>query len=568
MELRKLWEILKRRKRLYILSMVIIIISVFITIISISPLYSVTAKILIKTIDFVPQYITNMPDDLGKLTYVDKDKVIDTYQTMLNLEPVNNKVLKDLNIKDLHGKPIHVSDFVNPNIIKIVIKGKGVKITQENDSEIFAIKGISSDINEAVNIANSIKNSFVEFYNELNKNEAKYAIEIIETRINDTKLKLETLEKQKYKYDIEMQVADLDTQRSNFLEQISTLEEKRAESSIQYTPEHPEVKAIQNKIDEMYRKLDKFISYSMNYNRITREIDNQAAVYKILIKQLEYARIASNMNMSNALIIQNAEFLGNDLKPYKYFPKKKWVLFIAFVLGNLFTLSLVFLREYIDNTIRNKDDLEMAISVPVIESISIKDIYTGESPFWNIESQLELLSGGIPRVFAVISTGKGEYKSFVASKLAKLIAEKGYRTLLVDFNLRSPSIADSINISYDKSIIDWLIEKNGLKEIIYPSGRKNLDIIPSGKMEIEPLRLIKSEKIIEMVESLKQIYDIIIYDTAAIEDYMDTMILSNTLKKVLFIAYQGKASFDVTKRYVSMLRENNVEIVGAIFFSK
>lgn len=568
MELRKLWEILKRRKRLYIQSMVIIMISVLITIIIIRPLYNVTAKILIKPTDIIPQYITNMPDTLGRLTFIDTDKVIDTYKNMLELVPVNNKVLKDLVIKDRFGKPIHVSDFVNPNIIKIVYKGKGVKITQENDSEIFAIIGISSDINEAVNIANSIKNSFIEFYNDLNRKEAKYAIELIEARINDTKLKLETLEEQKYKYDREMQVADLSTQRSYFLDQISSLEKKRAEFSVHYTPEHPDVKVVQNQIDEMYRKLDKFISYSLNFNRIQREIDNQTTVYQTLIKQLEYARIASNINVSSAQVIQKAEFLDNDLNPYKYFPKRKLILFIAFVLGNLFTLSLVFLREYIDNTIRNKDDLEMAVSAPVIESIFIKDIHTGERPFWNIESQLELLSGGMPRVFAVISTSKGEGKSFVASKLAKVMAEKGYRTLLIDFNLRAPSIANLIRISHDKGLIDWLSGKSDLKEIIFPSEKKNLDIIPSGKTEIEPLRLIKSEKIIEMVESLKQIYDIIIYDTAALEDYMDTMIVSTALKKVLFVAYQGKALLDVTGRYVSMLRESNVEILGTIFISK
>jgi uncharacterized protein involved in exopolysaccharide biosynthesis/Mrp family chromosome partitioning ATPase len=672
MELRKLWETIYRRKWLYLQSLGIIIITVILAIILIKPLYKSTAKILLQPVNKIPEYITNLPNNLGKFSYVDKEKVVDTFKSMLKLETVNNQVLKTLNIKNNNGKAIHVNDFVNPNIITLAINGKGVIITQENESEIFVITGISTDINEAVDIANRVKDSFVEFYSDLNKNEAKDAIKIMEKQINETKSKMKSLEEEKFRYDREMKIVDVSTQRTNYLSHIASLEKEKSQNiitleennkslvsikdtlskqpefkkssmtdemkkqyeqqllalelnlsklKIDYTPEHPEVKATQNQIDiikekfskefsktfgsetytrnsyfddlaqkysniqinmilyqakdkilasqikGMYKKFDEFLSYTMNVARLQRELDNQTSIYTVLNKQLENAKIATNINVSNAQIIQNAQILGEDQKQYRYFPKRKLITIIAFIVGNFLSFSIVFIREYLDNTLRNTFDLETTINAPIIESISIKNVYTDEKPFWNILSYLSLLSGGMPKTFSIISTGKDVSKSFIAAKLAQIIADKGYKTLLVDFNLKEPSIANLLGISTQKGIINWLTEDCDLKDIIVPSGKEKLEIIPSVLFTDEPLKYLASEKITKMVDTLKQIYDVTIFNTAPLMDSMDTMILSTAVKKVVFIGYQGKTPVDITRRFIHRLYENNVEVLGTVFIS-
>lgn len=672
MELLKLWEILYRRKKLYITVLSIIMITVILTIIIYKPLYKSAVKIHLKPINIIPEYFTNLPSNLGKFQYIDKDKVIDTYKSMMKLDTINNKVLRTLNIKNRSGEQIHVSDFVNPSIITLLINGKGIKIIQENDTEIFTILGISKDAYEAMNIANSFKKSFIKFYDDLNRNEAIYVVKTIEKQINDTKSKLNSLDEEKYKYDKKMGITDLSTQRSNYLSRIVSLEKERTENlkvieenkknlvllkdtisrqpefnkssmtdemkkqyqqqlfslelglaraKVDFTSDHPEVRTIQDQIDvvkekfnkevkdmfgsetysrnsyydeliqkysnaeinkvlydirakilsqqinEMNKKIDEFISYNLNSTRLHREIENQSTVYGTLIKQLEIAKIAANINYSTSQIIQDAEFLGNNLQKYIYFPKRIPIILIAFIIGNILSLSLVFFREYLDNTIRNMTDLEATINAPIIESISMKDKYNNEKPFWNILSYMSLLKEGIPRAFSLISTYNGNNKSIIAIMLAKKIAEKGYKTLLVDFNFIEPSIANLLGISPVKGINDWLTTECNLKDIVFPTDIKNLDIIPSFPFKGESLKFINFEKIDNMLETLKRNYDIIIFETAPIIDSLDTMILTTAVKKVIFLCYQERTPLDLTIKYISWLNKNNIEILGTIFIS-
>jgi capsular exopolysaccharide family len=175
----------------------------------------------------------------------------------------------------------------------------------------------------------------------------------------------------------------------------------------------------------------------------------------------------------------------------------------------------------------------------------------------SVDSSIELLM--------VTSAQAGEGKSTVISNLAVAYALEGKRVLLVDTDLRKPSVHRIFNQTNRQGLTSLLTGMSTLKEVVKDSGVDNLSLITSGATPPNPAELLGSTRMKSLVDELKGSYDLILFDTPPVLAVTDSLIISSLCDGVLLVIHAGK----VKKAYVRKAKEKldfvQSRIIGAVF---
>lgn len=235
MELRRYWEIIRRRRWIFIQAVGIIVGTALLASFLMTPIYKMSAKIMIDAENLQAAYFSpalpfQLPMHPGRLSYVETRNVVDTYIVLLKSTPIIAKVTRELKLRDRNGKLIEVKDFVIsiPRFPKLLImQKKGVRIRQIRASEVLEITGYSTNREEAARIANAVAHSFLDFLSELYRAEASSAKQIIEKHITELEKKLNLAEEAEKELRIREMIIDLDTQVDALIIELSRLETEK-----------------------------------------------------------------------------------------------------------------------------------------------------------------------------------------------------------------------------------------------------------------------------------------------------------------------------------------------------
>lgn len=170
------------------------------------------------------------------------------------------------------------------------------------------------------------------------------------------------------------------------------------------------------------------------------------------------------------------------------------------------------------------------------------------------------------KTMMVTSSVGGEGKSTTAANLAIIFAETGQKILLVDCDMRRPTVDKTFQLSNFLGLSNVLIDHSlRLEEVIKYSGVPNLDILPSGEVPPDPSAMLSSERFNRMLDRLKNMYDLIILDTPPVLLVSDAQILSSKTDGVLMVARKDsskKADFLAAKEQLMRAEAN---ILGAVY---
>jgi chain length determinant protein tyrosine kinase EpsG len=172
--------------------------------------------------------------------------------------------------------------------------------------------------------------------------------------------------------------------------------------------------------------------------------------------------------------------------------------------------------------------------------------------------------GKIVRSLAVLSPGAGEGKTFLAANLAIGFAQLGARTVLVDLNFRAPRLHELFRLKNNTGASSLIIKRALLEDALQKTVIDSLDILTSGPNPPNPLELLSWPDTIELLENLKQRYEVLIIDTPAFIPTADSLIISGMCDATLLVALKGKtknAHFGQVKR---QLETAGIKILGAV----
>ncbi|HRY99454.1 MAG TPA: polysaccharide biosynthesis tyrosine autokinase, partial [Bacteroidales bacterium] len=291
---------------------------------------------------------------------------------------------------------------------------------------------------------------------------------------------------------------------------------------------------------------------------IQRNLTVKDQIYTYLLERRAEAAIARASNTPDSKIVDPARYA------VKVYPKTSTNYLIAFILGLGLPLAFIFLRDYLNDKIVERRDVEKATDLPVIGHVIHSEgenrIVVSENPKSSVSESFRLVrtnlhymaQGKGKQVILITSTMVGEGKTFVSMNLASIFALYGKKTLLMGFDLRKPKIFHDLNLSNSKGLSSYLIGRHSLEEVIQSSPLEHLDVILGGPVPPNPAELIASERTGALFQELKEIYDYIIIDSPPVGLVTDAFLLMEHSDVKVFVVRQN---FTHRKVFSSIIRD-------------
>lgn len=168
------------------------------------------------------------------------------------------------------------------------------------------------------------------------------------------------------------------------------------------------------------------------------------------------------------------------------------------------------------------------------------------------------------KTIVVTSAEPNDGKSTTASNLAIVLAQEEKKVLLVDADLRKPSIHYAFNLSNIHGLTSVLTKKMNLRKTILNSNVSNLDILTSGPIPPNPSELLNSKAIETAIGELKEIYDYIILDTPPVLVVPDSQIVANKCDGVIMVIASGKTNKQSAVKAKELLEKANTALLGVV----
>ncbi|MBP1081588.1 MULTISPECIES: CpsD/CapB family tyrosine-protein kinase [Bacillus] len=172
------------------------------------------------------------------------------------------------------------------------------------------------------------------------------------------------------------------------------------------------------------------------------------------------------------------------------------------------------------------------------------------------------------RSILITSSGPGEGKSTTAANLAVVFAQQGKRVLLIDSDLRKPTVQYTFQLDNTDGLTTVLLKQMSLKTIVQKCMVDNLDILTSGPIPPNPAELLSSKSMGKLLEDAYKIYDIIIFDSPPVLAVTDAQILANHTDGSLLVVSSGKTEKELAVKAKEVLSSTKSKLLGAVLNGK
>jgi capsular exopolysaccharide synthesis family protein len=222
-------------------------------------------------------------------------------------------------------------------------------------------------------------------------------------------------------------------------------------------------------------------------------------------------------------------------------PKIFQNLGLGLAFGLLFGLGVAMLRHVLDTKIRSEDDVRTLTGSPILgvvaydPDVSSHPMILRDQPSAGPSEAIRRLRTNLqfidvanrPKSIVISSSIPGEGKSTIAINLAVSLADSGSRVILVDADLRRPSVAEYVGIEGAVGLTTVLIGRARMEDVVQPLGTTSLDLLPAGQIPPNPSELLGSVAMAELLEQLSASYDMVLLDSPPLLPVTDAVVLSN-----------------------------------------
>ncbi|MGP4060966.1 CpsD/CapB family tyrosine-protein kinase [Halobacillus litoralis] len=164
----------------------------------------------------------------------------------------------------------------------------------------------------------------------------------------------------------------------------------------------------------------------------------------------------------------------------------------------------------------------------------------------------------------VTSASPSEGKSITTANTAVVFAQQGKKVLLVDADLRKPTIHYTFRIGNTKGLSNYLVSEQAVTDLATNSEVKNLDLLPCGPIPPNPSELLGSQKMKAFIEEAKKTYDMIIFDTPPVLAVTDSQVLSSFVDGVLLVVRSKQTEKEAAVKAKEHLQQSNANLLGAV----
>ncbi|MFA5411460.1 MAG: polysaccharide biosynthesis tyrosine autokinase [Candidatus Omnitrophota bacterium] len=573
-------KILQKRLNLIIAILVIFPLAVTIFVFTAQPLYRATASILIERVS--PQTQITKVDDVLSPRMQDY-QYYQTQYDILRSRTLAERVFDELRL----SKDLEFKDSKDP-IGKLQNQ---INIQPVKNSSLVLINAYDFDALKASAIANALANVYIKQDAETKSRVIRQALGWLEAQVGDVKKKLEDSELTLNKYLQEnkiiagSEIGERETALQKLKTERSKLETELATALKRYREKHPKIIALNGQLSELNKNIEqetenlRLLGDKMiRYNILKKEVESNQQLYANMLERSKQADIIEKAESTSIRVIDPAKPPRAPFKPQK---GKSIITSLFFAL--FFGVGLVFFLEYLDSSIRTADDVTLYLKLPFLgyipstgkEVISAaeRSLICHQKPQSTITEAYRACRTAI--IFAspedrplksilITSAVPGEGKSFFALNIATIFANINERVLLLDIDMRRPTIYKALRFDLKPGLSNFLTGNINLETIIKPSPVKNLSVITSGTIPPNPSELLSSGKIHVLFEELKSKFDRIVIDSPPILSTADTSLLANMVDGVILVLKGGVTRLQAITRARDKIVEAKGRVIGAV----
>jgi len=376
------------------------------------------------------------------------------------------------------------------------------------------------------------------------------------------------------------------------------------------TESHPQVKAVQSQIDQVQKKLQSTYETSKlnlakqettiqqqlgqyeakmrsmpaaerDLARLTRLSKVNADIYMFLLQKHEEARIVKASTISNIKIVDPAITPDNPVKP-----QKKKNLILGLLVGLMFGVGAAFFLDYLDDSIKDEEDAKRALAWPLLATIPSIEVESegGQAPtrasrlvvqnkpkspmaeaFRGLRTAIHFSSlKRDTKVVMITSSFPGEGKSTIAANLALTFAQAGNRVILVDCDLRRPSMNTIFDHSRSPGVTEVLAGDVSLAEALHITDIENISLLSAGTIPPNPAELLCSDRMRDLLAGLRETYDIVIIDAPPVIPVTDAPLLSAFTDMVVVVIESGRIPARAAQRMKELLMSVQAPVAGFV----
>jgi len=340
---------------------------------------------------------------------------------------------------------------------------------------------------------------------------------------------------------------------------------------------------------EKSREVEALRKYTESVERVFA-LDEAKISYDIMEQQLKrvegfYQTIltkAKDFDIGAKDLLQNMKVQDPAFAPLKAVSPNKPLIFLGSIVGGLAAaLGLALFFNFLDDSIKSQEDVENILHLPFlgyipnIKSISVVErdlqshLHPTSSPaegFRTLRAAISLAKNADKlRVVAFSSTIPSEGKSLVASNFAIVTSQTGLKTLLVDADLRRPSVHKAFQLQSPVGLTAYLAGRtDNMSEFVHTTDIPNLDVICCGAVPPNPSELIGSARMVQFLEEASRRYDRVILDCPPVSAVSDPLIVGAMADGMVFVTKFNKIRREHALRSVQRIQDSGIHLVGLV----
>ena len=310
----------------------------------------------------------------------------------------------------------------------------------------------------------------------------------------------------------------------------------------------------------------------IDYSVLQREAESNRQVYESLLQREKELRVIANSRANNVRVLDRAEVPGGPFTPNV---NRAWMMAMLFGLG--LGVAAAFAIDYLDDTVKTPEDITWRLKlhflglVPKVRG-ERHPLLSGPVPhdfgeaFRALRTALVASNtGASTRIVAITSAQPLEGKTTTAVNIALALAIGGARVLLIDADMRRPSLHKALRLPNDKGLSHLLVGESRMREVVQRTGDPNLLVITAGKTPPNPSELLGSDRMKAFVQQLGVgPFDWVIIDTPPVLAVTDAVILAPIVSGVTFVLGAEMTRWRLAERAIETLQSGHPQSISAV----
>ncbi|WP_175944733.1 polysaccharide biosynthesis tyrosine autokinase [Caballeronia sp. BCC1704] len=450
---------------------------------------------------------------------------------------------------------------------------------------------------EAAQIVNNIANRYVQQDADKRSAEAEHTLAFLDQQLPVLKKQLDDAEQRYNTFRNHQGTVDLSEESRLLLQQIvdnktklTDLQQQRAELSQRFTPNHPSVQALDAQIASLsgaQTRLGKSVSTLPDTEqtalRYLRDVRVNTELYTNLLNSAQQLRIAKAGQIGNVRVVDYAQAADDPVRP-----KRLLVILISAGVGLVLGVIVAFIRKSLYGGVERPEEIEKQLGVRVFAIVPRSTqqlrlqrkvgmrreglhVLAAQAPedaavegIRGLRTSLQLQMADARNNVVMLTGSRPEAgKSFLSVNLATLVASTRKRVLLIDGDMRRGDIHSHFGVRHSPGLSDVLMGADVSSAILH-DVLPGVDLITKGSLPSHPSELLASDRLGEVLEQLKQMYDLVVVDTPPVLAVTDATVIGKHAGTSLLVVRHGKNQVQEIGETMKRLHHGGVSMKGVL----